>query len=102
MLQALSSKMVNKRTIPEKIRAYIKFYGDEIEKGSMKQTDLVKCLSKKCKVSIPGVYRLLKEPLDKIVCFQSSRRGVGGRKNKLTDFLKTPLGKRAIKKSAFF
>jgi hypothetical protein len=102
VLQALSSKMVYKRTIPEKIRAYIKFYGDEIEKGSMKQTDLVKCLSKKCKVSIPGVYRLLKEPLDKIVCFQSSRRNVGGRKKKLTDFLKNPLGKRAIKKRAFF
>ena len=71
------AKMVYKKTIPEKIQAYVKFYRDEIAKGKMKKAGMVKWLSRKCKVSIPGVYRLLKEPLDKKICLPSSRKGIG-------------------------
>ena len=44
----------------------------------------IKCLAKECQISLASGYRLLKEPLHKVTV-SASRKGVGGRKKKITN-----------------
>lgn len=75
--------MVYKRAIPPKVRAYVKYHGEKFE--PYVKTDMMKAksLSQKCKISKSSVYRLLHEPIHK-ASHPISRKGVGGRKKKLT------------------
>lgn len=75
--------MVYKRAIPPKVRAYIMYHGEQFQPYAKTNMMKVKSLSKKCQISRSSVYRLLHEPLPKH-SFPTSRKGVGGRKKKLT------------------
>lgn len=80
--------MVYHRTISPEVRAYIKFHRDAWEtrtkKYGEKKKSLVQRLANKCKISVSKVYRLLKEPLDTVAVDGKSRKGIGGRKRKVS------------------
>lgn len=76
--------MVYTRTIDATTRAYMKFHGDLIERSGKKKGAVVKWLSEKCNVSRMSVYRIMKEAPNHKAYVPSSRKGVGGRKKKVT------------------
>ena len=76
--------MVYRGTIDATTRAYIKFHGDGIERSGDKKRDIAKWLSRKCHVSLTSVYRIMNEGFHHKVCLPTSRKGVGGRKRKLS------------------
>jgi len=75
--------MAFKRQIDSKVRAYIKYHGKHFKRYSKTNTVDVTKLAKKCHISVASVYNILKEPLSK-ASTPASRKGVGGRKNKLS------------------
>ena len=75
--------MVFKGEIPPKIRAYIQYHGENFTPYLKRDGMTAKSLAKKCQISSSSVYRLLHEPIHK-QSFSSSRKGVGGRKRKVT------------------
>lgn len=76
--------MVYHGTISPEIRAYVKFYGESSDFQIKGKPKSVKWLAKKCNISVRAVYRLLKEPLDDKKQHGISRRGIGGRRRKVS------------------
>lgn len=56
--------MVYIRQVSPKIRAYVKFHGENLPFYGKEKGAAIRSLAKKCKISIRTVYRLIKEPLD--------------------------------------
>ena len=76
--------MVYNREIPSKVRAFIMYHGEKFKPHVKTDGMTAKSLAKKCNISRSSVYRLLHEPIHK-QSFRTSRKGVGGRKRKVTN-----------------
>ncbi len=82
-----ASSMVFHEIIADKIRAYVKFHGDTCVKKSRsrERRQLVKWLSKECRISERSVYRLMSEAMTHDTSKSCKRKEKAGRKRLISE-----------------